>query len=66
MSERKVTVCMCDNCGNEAEMTIKCEEVVVPEAPAPPAPAPEPQQVKRTLVCTNCGNEADLIVSPVD
>jgi transcription elongation factor Elf1 len=66
MSEKKVMVCMCENCGNEAEMTIKCEEVVAPETPARPAAAPEPEQVKRTLVCSNCGNEANMIVSPVD
>ncbi len=63
MEPRKVMVCMCENCGNEAEMTIKCEEVVVEEAaPREATPSPQPQKVKRTIVCTNCGSEADLIV----
>lgn len=60
MEPRKVMVCVCENCGNEAEMTIKCEEVILEEKK--PVPAPEPRQAKRTLVCTQCGNEADLIV----
>ncbi len=64
MEPRKVMQCTCENCGNEAEMTIKCEEVVVSEpASQEAAPPPEPaQQVKRTIVCTECGNEADMIV----
>lgn len=62
MEQKKVMVCTCENCGNEAEMTIKCEEVVVEERPPEPGPPPQPQQVKRTIVCTQCGNEADMIV----
>ena len=64
MEPKKAMQCTCENCGNEAEMTIKCEEVVVPESkPAEKAPTPPPaQQVKRTIVCTACGNEADMIV----
>jgi hypothetical protein len=64
MEPKKVMQCTCENCGNEAEMTIKCEEVVVPESkPQETAPTPpQPQQVKRTIVCTACGNEADMIV----
>jgi hypothetical protein len=62
MEEKKVVVCTCDKCGNEAEMTVKCEEVVVQEKSPEPAPLPQPQQVKRSLVCTSCGNEADMIV----
>lgn len=61
MEPRKTVACMCDNCGNEAEMTIKCEEVVE-EATPRPAAAPPGRKVKRTLVCTECGSEADLIV----
>lgn len=33
MEEKKVMVCLCENCGNEAEMTVKCEEAVAPEKP---------------------------------
>jgi hypothetical protein len=56
MEPEKTVVCRCDNCGNEAEMTIKCEVVAPPQAPG------APEQLKRTLVCTRCGNEADLLV----
>lgn len=60
METRKTIVCTCDNCGNEAEMTIKCEEVVV-ETPATPSPPP-PKAEKKTLVCTRCGNESEMLV----
>lgn len=63
MEPKKTMVCMCDKCGSEGEMTIKCEEVVPPTATPPASPAePQPQKVKRTLVCTQCGNEAEMIV----
>ena len=63
MEQRKVMACTCENCGNEAEMTIKCEEVVQgAESKETAAAPPPPQQVKRTIVCTQCGNEADMIV----
>lgn len=59
MEPRKTMVCMCEKCGNEAEMTIKCEAVLEPAgAPVPPAM----KQVKRTVVCSRCGNEAEMIV----
>jgi len=60
MTTRKTIVCTCENCGNEAEMTIKCEEVIIeePAAPTPPPAAPE----KKTLVCTRCGNESEMLV----
>ena len=63
MEPQKTMVCRCDNCNNEAEMTIKCEEAVR-EAPAQVAccGSPPKRQVKRTLVCIQCGSEADLIV----
>jgi hypothetical protein len=60
MEKKKTLVCFCENCGNEAEMTIKCEEVVIEEKPSQPVSKPE--QGKQTLVCTQCGNEADMIV----
>lgn len=53
----KVEVCMCDKCGNEAEMTIKCEMVDVQN------PAGEVKQKKKeTHTCKVCGNEADMII----
>ncbi len=60
MEPKKTLICTCEKCGNEAEMTIKCEELVRGEKPSPMASGP--QQVKKTLVCTRCGNEADMIV----
>lgn len=63
MESRKTMVCTCEKCGNEAEMTVKCEEVMAAKPPAIPRP---PEQIKRTVVCSRCGNEADLIVTPAD
>ncbi|MFP3867100.1 MAG: hypothetical protein ACLFUU_02930 [Desulfobacteraceae bacterium] len=59
MEPQKTMVCMCENCGSEGEMTIKCEEVIPPQAPTA---EPQPQKVKRTVVCSKCGNEAEMIV----
>ncbi len=59
MEPKKTLVCTCENCGNEAEMTIKCEEVAL-ETPTPAPTAPKTG--KHTLVCTQCGNEAEMIV----
>lgn len=59
--ERQVQVCKCENCGNEAEMTVVCEWV-----PAPAAAAAQPKaggrRQKKSFTCVNCGNEADLTV----
>jgi transcription elongation factor Elf1 len=62
MEPRKTVVCTCQNCGNEAEMTIKCEEVVLESKPDTIVVPPKPKQLKRTITCTRCGNEADMIV----
>ncbi len=62
MEEKKTMVCTCENCGNEAEMTIKCEEFIVGTKPAEASGKPEAGQVKRTIACTQCGNEAEMIV----
>ncbi len=60
--EEKRLVCTCENCGNEAEMTIKCEEVVV-ESKAGEAAATAPvKKGKGTFTCTQCGNEAEMII----
>ncbi len=61
MEPRKTVFCRCEKCGNEADMTVKCEEVVA--APlTPPAIPRRVNQIKRTVVCTRCGNEADMMV----
>ncbi len=61
MEHQKTMVCTCENCGNEAEMTIKCEEIVVETKPAAPTP-PEPKKAKGSFTCTQCGNEAEMII----
>lgn len=62
MEHQKVMICTCENCGNEAEMTIKCEEIVVEAKPAEAAATPPPKKGKGTFTCTQCGNEADMII----
>ncbi len=61
MEANKTMVCTCEKCGNEAEMTIKCEEVVVPGKAA----GPSGKAQRRTVVCSRCGNEADLLIEDV-
>ncbi|MEN6437638.1 MAG: hypothetical protein ABFD97_03550 [Syntrophobacter sp.] len=57
MADRRVEVCTCDKCGNEAEMTITCEMVDVK------TPSGEVKQKKKeTHVCKVCGNEANMII----
>lgn len=60
MEPKKTLVCVCENCGNEAEMIIKCEEVSLEEPSREPVASPKTGG--HTLVCTHCGNEANLIV----
>jgi hypothetical protein len=59
MSDKGKTVCECTNCGNEAEMVVKCTY-------EPPAGSEEakkhPNQVRQTLTCSQCGSEADIWV----
>ncbi|MBM4289758.1 MAG: hypothetical protein FJ135_16735 [Deltaproteobacteria bacterium] len=62
MEHQKTLVCTCDNCGNEAEMTIKCEEIVLESKPAEPTAPAVPKQGKGTFTCTQCGNEAEMII----
>lgn len=57
---QKTLVCTCKNSGNEAEMTIRCEEVVIDEKPSPTAFMPE--QGQQRLVWTQGGDEADMII----
>ena len=53
----KVEVCMCEKCGNEAEMTVSCQWVDVE------TPTGEVQKKqKETRTCKVCGNEADMII----
>lgn len=60
MSDKGKTVCECINCGNEAEMVVKCTYE------PPPAGSEEakehPKKVKQAVVCSSCGGEADIWV----
>jgi len=51
--------CECINCGNEAEMTVRCDF----ETGKVTSGAIREKQ-RETLLCTICGNEADMIVEP--
>ncbi|MGA2229123.1 MAG: hypothetical protein ABSH41_32205 [Syntrophobacteraceae bacterium] len=53
----KVEVCMCEKCGNEAEMTISCQWVGVQAATGKTQ-----KKQKETRTCKVCGNEADMII----
>ena len=57
MEPPETVVCRCDRCGNEAEMTVKCEVAAPPRKSCSAV-----KEIKRTLVCTRCGNEVDLLV----
>lgn len=59
MEEKKVMECHCDNCGNEANMTVTCKLVDVVESKEPSAVKVKKQL--ETRVCSICGNEANLI-----
>ncbi|SFM89621.1 hypothetical protein [Thermodesulforhabdus norvegica] len=54
MEERR-EVCVCENCGNEAEMIIRCSYVRVDDSG-------EEVRKKEVRTCSICGNEADLII----
>jgi len=58
--------CHCQNCGNEAEMTITCElkpqeeEAVEGQHSLNLSWKELPGKPKGEAVCTQCGNEADI------
>ncbi|MCE5335826.1 MAG: hypothetical protein LLG06_14690 [Desulfobacteraceae bacterium] len=45
----KREVCMCEKCGNEAEMTVTCQTVEVGGV----------QEEKKTSQCSVCGNKTE-------
>jgi len=53
----RVEVCMCEKCGNEAEMTVNCQwaDIRTPSAEIR-------REQKETRTCKVCGNEADMII----
>jgi hypothetical protein len=63
MSEetKRREVCTCENCGNEAEMTITCRMVDVEDEKT----GQTLEEKHETKVCTVCGNEADTVVTDV-
>ena len=61
-------VCQCENCGNEAEMTITC---TLESDDAKPVAKPSDSnqtgdeakgKTRGSSVCSQCGNEADIWV----
>jgi len=74
MTEKKFKqVCECENCGNEAEMTITCR--LIPEEdinddtseskPLPPAEHKH-ERIKGQAVCSRCGSEADIWIDDIE
>jgi hypothetical protein len=61
MEPRKTLVCTYQKCGNEAEMTIKCEEVVLESKPAKTVAPVEAKPAEKTMTCTKCGYVAKMI-----
>lgn len=54
--EEKREVCVCEKCGNEAEMIITCSYVTVESE------GEGKLHKKETRTCSVCGNEADIII----
>ena len=72
MTEKKFKqVCECENCGNEAEMTITCR--LIPEedsaasekSPAATDAGHTHNKIKGQAVCSRCGNEADIWIDDI-
>lgn len=49
---------VCENCGNEANMIIKEEDVSLAKHETKPR--------RTTIVCRNCGNEANMILEEIE
>jgi hypothetical protein len=70
MTEQKFKqVCECENCGNEAEMTITCK--LIPEEDTTPqkktaAEKPAEEKIKGHAVCSQCGGEADIWIDDIE
>ncbi len=68
MTEKKFKqVCECENCGNEAEMTITC--TLIPEeesAPKAKTASPKDEKIKGHAVCSQCGSEADIWIDDIE
>jgi len=68
MTEKKFKqVCECENCGNEAEMTITCK--LIPEEDSTPKAkptTPAETKIKGHAVCSQCGGEADIWIDDIE
>jgi hypothetical protein len=54
-------VCVCEKCGNEAEMVVTCEWVPVGQEEQKAGVEARAKE-RKTFTCVNCGNEADITV----
>jgi hypothetical protein len=60
-------VCICENCGNEAEMIITCSLEPVAgetreEVPAGDTARQTRKKIPGHATCTHCGNEAEILL----
>jgi len=62
MDKKLKQVCVCKNCGNEAEMEITCSLEEFEDAVEKKASKKEKVELKGSGTCSSCGNEADMIV----
>ena len=58
MAEMHKHTFVCENCGNEANMTVKEEESSLVEHGYKPK--------KQVVVCKECGNEANMILEEME
>ncbi len=72
MMEKKFKqVCECENCGNEAEMTITCTLIPEEDESTPKAKTVAPsdhnhKKIKGHAVCSQCGGEADIWIDDIE
>ncbi len=72
MTEKKFKqVCECENCGNEAEMTITCSLIPEEDKSTSKAKAAAPsdhhhEKIKGHAVCSQCGGEADIWIDDIE
>ncbi len=57
--------CLCENCGNEADMELTCsfdewEKAMKAKEQKKKDTSVEDKKVKGTGTCSNCGSEADM------
>ena len=69
MTEKKYKqVCECENCGNEAEMTITCKFIPEENFAAPEQVSPadhKHEKIKGQAICSQCGSEADIWIDDI-